>query len=113
MTGQPSTLRLKTYTLVSRKYPNFAPEASFSRCTILLDFRKRVAVELSLVDDLRREAFITEAVWTILTKYFDTQRLIELIMTSGGYAMTGVVMASIGLQIEPGLPGFPEVSESS
>jgi hypothetical protein len=65
---------------------------------------------LCAVDDLRREAFITEAVWNRLTKYFDTRRLIELIMTSGGYAMTGVVMASIGLQVEPGLPGFPEVS---
>ena len=44
---------------------------------------------LRAVDELRREAFISDATWSALARYFDTKQLIEIIYTSG-YTMMAV-----------------------
>jgi 4-carboxymuconolactone decarboxylase len=66
------------------------------------------AAVLRAADELRREAFISDRTWTTLSKYYDTQRLIEIIYTSGGYTMTALAINSLGVQLEPGFPGLPE-----
>jgi len=65
------------------------------------------AAVLQAVDELRREAFITDATWAKLKKHYDMKQLIEIIYTSGGYTMTGLAINSFGLQIEDGYTRFP------
>jgi 4-carboxymuconolactone decarboxylase len=65
------------------------------------------AAVLRAADELRREAFISARTWTTLAKYYDTQRLIEIIYTSGGYTMTALALNSLGIQLEPGFPALP------
>ena len=62
---------------------------------------------LLAVDELRRDAFISNATWALLTKHFNTQRILEIIYTSGGYAMTASAINSLGIQIEPGFEARP------
>jgi 4-carboxymuconolactone decarboxylase len=63
---------------------------------------------LTAADELRREAFITDATWNMLAKHYDTKQLVEIIYTVGGYAMTGLAINSFGIQVEPGYPAMPQ-----
>lgn len=62
---------------------------------------------LRAADELRREAFISNATWTALSRHYDTKQLIEIVFTVGGYSMTGLAINSFGIQVEKGLPRFP------
>ncbi|MEK6301646.1 MAG: carboxymuconolactone decarboxylase family protein [Acidobacteriota bacterium] len=62
---------------------------------------------LRAVDELRREAFITNGTWSVLEKHYDTKQLVEIVFTVGGYTMTGLAINSFGIQVEPGYPNFP------
>jgi AhpD family alkylhydroperoxidase len=59
------------------------------------------AATLRAADELRREAFISDRTWATLKGAFNAQRLIEIIFTIGGYAMTGAAIRSFGIQLEP------------
>lgn len=65
------------------------------------------AALLQAADELRREAFIGAATWRELAKHYDTQQLIEIVFTVGGYTMTGLAINSLGIQVEPGYPRMP------
>jgi alkylhydroperoxidase family enzyme len=65
------------------------------------------AALLQAVDELRREAFITDTTWRTLAKHYDTQQLIEIVFTVGGYTMTGLAINSLGIQVEPAYPRMP------
>jgi alkylhydroperoxidase family enzyme len=65
------------------------------------------AAVLRAADELRREAFIADATWRELSRHYDTQQLVEIIFTVGGYTMTGLAINSLGIQVEPGYPSFP------
>ncbi len=67
---------------------------------------------LRAADELRREAFITDGTWAVLSKHYNTKQLIEIVFTVGGYTMTGLAINSFGIQVEPGYPGFPRSSSS-
>ena len=58
------------------------------------------AATLRAADELRREAFISDRTWNVLTRHFTPQRLLEVIFTIGGYAMTGAAIRSFGIQLE-------------
>jgi 4-carboxymuconolactone decarboxylase len=62
---------------------------------------------LQTADELRREAFVSAATWSQLTRQYDTPRVIEIIYTVGGYAMTALAINSLGIQVEPGYPSMP------
>ena len=66
------------------------------------------AAVLRAVDELRREAFVSDRTWQTLAKHYDTKRLIEIIFTSGGYTMTALAINSLGVQLEPGYPALPQ-----
>jgi AhpD family alkylhydroperoxidase len=66
------------------------------------------AAVLRAVDELRREAFVSDRTWRTLAKYYDPKRLIEIIYTSGGYTMTALAINSLGIQLEPGYPSLPQ-----
>lgn len=62
---------------------------------------------LRAADELRREALISDATWASLTRRYNTQQMLELIYTVGGYSMTGIAINSFGVQVEPGYPEMP------
>ncbi len=62
---------------------------------------------LRAADELRREAFISDATWTQLAEYFGMKERIEIVYTVGGYTMTGLAINSFGIQTEPGYPAMP------
>jgi alkylhydroperoxidase family enzyme len=62
---------------------------------------------LQAVDELRREAFVSDATWKTLAKYYSKEQMIEIVYTVGAYAMTGTAINSLGIQVEEGYPGFP------
>lgn len=63
---------------------------------------------LQAADELRREAFITDATWSQLAEYFSIKERIEIVFTAGGYVMTGLAINSFGIQTEPGYPAMPD-----
>ena len=65
------------------------------------------AALLSAADELRREAFISDATWKTLQKFYGTKQMVEIIYTVGGYTMTGLAINSFGIQVEPGYPAMP------
>jgi 4-carboxymuconolactone decarboxylase len=69
----------------------------------MTQWSEQEAALLRAADELRREAFITNATWATLSKHYDPQRLIEIIYTVGGYTMTGLATNSFGIQVEPDL----------
>ncbi|GAB1258840.1 hypothetical protein NBRC116494_33420 [Aurantivibrio plasticivorans] len=66
---------------------------------------------LNAADDLRREAFITDDTFSQLTKFYNTQQIMELVFTVGGYSMTAFAINSLGIQVEEGYPRFPSIKE--
>ena len=64
-------------------------------------------IVLRATDELRREAFITDATWSQLAEYFSMKERIEIVFTVGGYMMTGLAINSFGIQTEPGYPVMP------
>jgi alkylhydroperoxidase family enzyme len=61
------------------------------------------AALLGAAEELRREAFIGDATWEVLSRHFDARQLIDVIFTVGGYTMTGLAINSLGIQLEPGV----------
>jgi 4-carboxymuconolactone decarboxylase len=55
---------------------------------------------LQAADELRAEAFIADSTWSTLLKFYDTAGMLEIIFTVGGYAMTGLAINSLGIQVE-------------
>lgn len=62
---------------------------------------------LTAADELRREAFISDATWNELAAHFGMKERIEIVYTVGGYTMTGLAINSFGIQTEPGYPVMP------
>jgi 4-carboxymuconolactone decarboxylase len=68
---------------------------------------ERQRAVLKAADELRREAFISDATWNTLARHYDMKERIEIIYTIGGYTMTGLAINSFGIQLEPGYPAMP------
>jgi 4-carboxymuconolactone decarboxylase len=62
---------------------------------------------LQAADELRREAFVSDATWNALAAHFSMKERIEIVYTVGGYTMTGLAINSFGIQVEPGYPPMP------
>ena len=63
---------------------------------------------IQAVEDLRREAFITDRVYTGLGFGYSEKQIVEIIYLSGGYAMFSSVMNTLGVETELGYPAFGE-----
>jgi alkylhydroperoxidase family enzyme len=67
------------------------------------------ATLLRAVDELHRDAFITDATWQALGAKYDTQQIMDLIATVGTYNLVSMMLNSWGVQLDDGFEGFPEV----
>jgi 4-carboxymuconolactone decarboxylase len=62
---------------------------------------------LSMADELCRHDEVSEATWDALVRRWDEGQLLELIVLAGGYRMVSGLLNSVGIQREPGIPGWP------
>ncbi len=65
------------------------------------------AALLRAADELRADAFITDATWTELSKRWDTQQLMDLVFTAGQYNLVSMALNTFGVQLEDGAARFP------
>ena len=66
------------------------------------------ATLIRAADELHGDAFITDETWQALAAKYDEKQLLDLIFTVGTYNMVSMALNSSGVQLDPGLPGFPE-----
>jgi len=64
------------------------------------------AVVLRAADELHDDSCVTESTWRALAQRYDDRQLIELLMLVGQYHLVSFALNSLGVQREPGVPGF-------
>ncbi|MGH9752924.1 MAG: carboxymuconolactone decarboxylase family protein [Blastocatellia bacterium] len=64
------------------------------------------ATLLRAVDELRAQAFISDAVWNALAATYDTRQLLDLIFTVGQYNMVSMALNTLGVRLDEGVEGF-------
>jgi alkylhydroperoxidase family enzyme len=62
---------------------------------------------LQATDELHNDSCVTDATWKELSKHLDTKQLIDLLFTAGQYTLVSMVLNSLGIELDPGLAGFP------
>ena len=65
------------------------------------------AAILRAAEDLRREAFITDATWAELSEFMSQKQKFELVFLIGGYSLTGLTINAFGIPLDPGRTGIP------
>ncbi|HEX3842189.1 MAG TPA: hypothetical protein VHU85_15455 [Acidimicrobiales bacterium] len=61
---------------------------------------------LRAVDELHDEGCVSDATWQFLAERYDERQLIEVPMLVGHYHLVAFTLNSLGVQREPGVPGF-------
>jgi 4-carboxymuconolactone decarboxylase len=64
------------------------------------------AALLTAADELHGQARISDATWETLATRYDERQLIEVPMVVGHYHLVAFTLNSLGVQLEPGVPGF-------
>ena len=64
------------------------------------------ATLLRAADELHGDSCVSDATWTALAERYDERQLIELVMLVGHYHLVAFSLNSLGVQREPGVPGF-------
>jgi len=64
------------------------------------------ATLLRAADELHDDNCISDATWTALAGRYDERQLIEVPMLVGHYHLVAFTLNSLGVQREPGVPGF-------
>ena len=68
---------------------------------------------LQAADELHQDWCIADPTWAVLADVYTTEQLIELPMLVGHYQMIAMTLNSLGVQLDPGLRGFPDVEPDS
>jgi len=63
---------------------------------------------LRATDELHADAFVSDETWQALSAHYDEQQLVDLLFTVGQYNLVSMVLNSLGVQREPGVPVMPE-----
>ena len=66
------------------------------------------ATLLRATDELYSDAIITDATWNALAKRYNQQQLVDVVATVGQYSLISMLLNSLGVQLEEGVPGFPQ-----
>ena len=62
---------------------------------------------IALADDLCEDDCVTDATWAALTTRWSDAELAELLVVAGFYRLVSGFLNSAGVQLDPGVPGFP------
>lgn len=66
------------------------------------------ATLIRAADELHAEFAITDATWNVLVLRYNEKQLIDLIMTVGQYTTAAMLMKTLKVPLDDGLPGFRE-----
>lgn len=66
------------------------------------------AALLRAVDELHGDAMISDETWAALASRYSKEQLIDLVFTVGQYNLVSMALNTLGVQLDPGLQGFPE-----
>ncbi len=66
------------------------------------------AAVLRAVDQINAERYIDDATWAELAETLDDRQMMDLVFTIGAYDLLCVATNNFGLEMDPGLAGFPE-----
>ena len=61
------------------------------------------------VDELHADDGLSDETWALLTEHYSNAELIDVVITVAGYRMVSIALNSIGTQLEPDRPRFPDV----
>ena len=61
---------------------------------------------LQATDELRKDAFITDATWNGLCRHFDKKQLMDVVFAVGQYNLVSMALNTLGVQLDEGLEGF-------
>ena len=64
---------------------------------------------IRVVDELHADNNLSDATWALLSEYYSTAELIDVVITVAGYRMVSVALNSIGTQLEPDRQRFPDL----
>ena len=65
------------------------------------------AALIRTADELHRDFLVHDATWNALARRYNTQQLMESVMTVGHYHMLAMAINSFGVPMEKGAEGFP------
>ncbi len=65
---------------------------------------------IALADDLHADDCVTDATWSVLANRWDDDQLVELLVVAGFYRLVSGFLNSTGVQLDDGVPGFPNPS---
>jgi len=60
------------------------------------------------VDELYTDAFISDKTWNALEERYNTNQLMDLILTVGQYHMVSMTCNTLGVQLDEGIKGFSQ-----
>ncbi len=66
------------------------------------------ATLLAAVDELHADSMIGNATWSALAARYNTHQMLDLVFTVGQYTLVSMALNTLGVQLDPGLAGFPE-----
>ena len=69
------------------------------------------AALLRSVDEMVNDRRIGDETWKQLAEHLDRQQLMDLVFTVGAYDLLCMAFDTFGLELDPGLAGFPEAPE--
>ena len=67
----------------------------------------RDALLLRAVDELHADAMISDPTWKALSEHWSTQQRLDFVFTVGQYNLVSMALNTLGVQLDPGLVGFP------
>lgn len=62
---------------------------------------------LDAIDELAATANLSDTTWSDLARHYNNAQLLDLVMLVGFYRMTCQYVNTIGIEREPGVPGWP------
>jgi alkylhydroperoxidase family enzyme len=62
---------------------------------------------LRATDELHRDARVSDATWNKLAARWNTQQMLDILFAVGQYNLVSMVLNSAGVQLDPGVEGFP------
>jgi 4-carboxymuconolactone decarboxylase len=63
---------------------------------------------LRAVDELHADAIVSDATWKSLSSQLSTEQLLDLVFAVGQYNLESMALNTLGVQLDEGVPGFPD-----
>jgi alkylhydroperoxidase family enzyme len=62
---------------------------------------------LRATDELHHDSRVSDATWARLAARFDQKQMLDLLFAVGQYTLVSMVLNSCGVELDPGVDGFP------